>query len=120
MDNEAGLEHISRRTTQDVDVLFVISDNSARSVRSAGRVKKLLEEIKTKVNKVYLIMTKTSEQDVENLREEIDRTGLELIGIIPADPTLVQFDIKGRPLSELPADSPAVKVAFGILDRLKI
>jgi CO dehydrogenase maturation factor len=120
MDNEAGLEHISRRTTQDVDVLFVISDNSARSVRSAGRVKKLLEEIKTKVNKVYLIMTKTSEQDVENLMEEIDKTGLELLGIIPADPTLVQFDIKGRPLAERPADSPAVKAVSGILDKLKI
>lgn len=120
LDNEAGLEHISRRTTQDVDILFVISDNSARSVRSAGRVKKLLEEIKTKVNKVYLIMTKTSEQDVENLREEIDRTGLELLGIIPADPTLVQFDIKGRPLAELPADSPAVKAVSGILDKLKL
>lgn len=120
MDNEAGLEHISRRTTQDVDYLFIISDNSARSIRSAGRVKKLLSEIKTKVNKVYLIVTRATEQDIENLKEEIEKTGLELVGIVPNDPMITQFDIKGRPLFELPDDSPAVTSVYGILDKLKI
>ena len=120
LDNEAGLEHISRRTTQDVDYLFVVSDSSARSIRSAGRVKKLLAEIKTKVNKVYLIVTKATEEDIENLRDEIDKTGLELIGIVPNDPMITQFDIKSRPLFELPSDSPAVTAVTEILDRLKI
>jgi len=120
MDNEAGLEHISRRTTQDVDVLFVISDSSARSVRSAGRVNELLKQIKTKVKKVYLILTKATEQDVENLKEEIDKTGLQLIGIIPADPMVTQFDIKGKPLFELPDDSAAVTAVNAILDKLNI
>jgi CO dehydrogenase maturation factor len=120
MDNEAGLEHISRRTTQDVDVLFVISDSSARSIRSAGRVKKLLEEIKTKVNKVYLIVTKATEQDVEILEEEIAKTGLELAGIIPNDPLITQYDIQGRPLFDLPSDSPAVQAINKVLDKLKI
>jgi len=120
MDNEAGLEHISRRTTQDVDFLFVISDSSARSIRSAGRVKKLLEEIKTKVNKVYLIVTKATEQDVEFLRDEIEKTGLELTGIVPNDPLITQYDIKGRPLFELPSDSPAVQAINEVLDKLKI
>lgn len=120
LDNEAGLEHISRRTTQDVDVLFVISDSSARSIRSAGRVKKLLEEIKTKVNKVYLVVTKANEQDIESLKEEIDKTGLELVGIVPNDPLITQYDIKSRPLFELPSDSPAVRAVYDILDKLKI
>ncbi len=120
LDNEAGLEHISRRTTQDVDYLFVVSDSSARSIRSAGRVKKLLAEIKTKVIKVYLIVTKATEEDIENLRDEIDKTGLELIGIVPNDPMITQFDIKSRPLFELPSDSPAVTAVTEILDRLKI
>ena len=120
LDNEAGLEHISRRTTQDVDFLFVISDSSARSIRSAGRVKKLLEEIKTKVKKVYLIVTKATEQDIESLREEIEKTGLELAGIIPNDPMVTQYDIKSRPLFELPSDSPAVTAVHSILSQLKI
>ncbi len=120
MDNEAGLEHISRRTTQDVDVLFVISDSSARSIRSAGRVKKLLEEIKTKVNKVYLIVTKATEQDIALLEDEIEKTGLELAGIVPNDPLITQYDIKGRPLFDLPSDSPAVQAINTILGKLKI
>ena len=120
MDNEAGLEHISRRTTKDVDCLFVISDSSARSVRSAGRVNELVKQIKTRVNKIFLILTKASEADAESLKEEIARTGLELAGVIPNDPLVTQFDIKGKPLFELPGDAPSVKAVYNILDNIKI
>lgn len=120
MDNEAGLEHISRRTTQDVDTLFVISDSSARSIRSAGRVNQLVNQIKTKVNNIYLIVTRATEQDIENLKEEIDKTGLKLTGIIPADPMITEFDIRSKPLFDLPADSPAVKAVNAILDKLAL
>lgn len=120
MDNEAGLEHISRRTTQDVDFLFVISDNSARSVRSAGRVNELVKQIKTNVKNIYLIVTKATPEDVESLKEEIGKTGLKLAGIIPNDPMITEYDVKSRPLFELPADSSAVKAVYGILDSLKV
>lgn len=120
MDNEAGLEHISRRTTKDVDILFIISDNSARSVRSAGRVNQLLKQINTKVKRVYLIMTKSTPQEIENLKDEIEKTGVELVGIIPNDAALTEFDVKGKPLFELPDDSSAVKAVYQILDQLKI
>ncbi len=120
MDNEAGLEHISRRTTQDVDYLFVISDNSARSVRSAGRVNALLKQINTKVKNVYLILTKATPEDVESLKEEIEKTGLKLAGIIPNDPGITEYDVKSRPLFELPGDSSAVKAVNEILDSLNI
>jgi CO dehydrogenase maturation factor len=120
MDNEAGLEHISRRTTKDVDVLFVISDSSARSIRSAGRVNDLVKQIKTKVTRIYLIITKATAQDVENLKVEIEKTDLELAGIIPSDPLVTEYDIKSKPLFELPADSTAVKAVYDILDKLKI
>jgi CO dehydrogenase maturation factor len=120
MDNEAGLEHISRRTTKDIDVLFVISDSSARSVRSAGRVNDLIKQIKTKVGRIYLIVTRATEEDVENLKGEIDKTGLTLAGIIPGDPLVTEYDIKSKPLFELPADSLAVRAVYDILDKVKI
>lgn len=120
MDNEAGLEHISRRTTQDVDYLFVISDSSARSVRSAGRVNQLVKQIKTKVKNIYLIITKATEQDIENLKDEIEKTGLKLSGIIPADSLVTEYDIKSKPLFDLPDDSAAVKAVYEILNNLKI
>jgi CO dehydrogenase maturation factor len=120
LDNEAGLEHISRRTTQDIDMLFVISDNSARSVRSAGRVNELVKQLKTKIKNICLVLTKATEQDVENLKEEINKTGIPLVGIIPADPLVTQYDIKSKPLFELPDDSAAVIATNEILKKLKI
>ncbi len=120
MDNEAGLEHISRRTTQDVDYLFVISDCSARSVRSAGRVNELVKQIKTKVKNICLILTRATPEDAESLREEIEKTGLKLAGIIPGDPRITEYDIKSKALFELPEDSPALQAVREILDRIKV
>ena len=120
MDNEAGLEHISRRTTKDIDFLFIVSDSSARSVRSAGRVYKLIKQLNTKVNNIYLILNKTTQEDVEVLKDEIEKTGLKLGGIIPSDPLITEYDIRGKALFELPADSPSVKGLYKILDNLKI
>jgi len=120
LDNEAGLEHLSRRTTEDVDFLFVISDSSARSIRSAARVNQLVKQIKTNIKNICLIVTKATETDIENLKEEIGKTGLELAGVIPFDPAITEYDVKGTPLFELPSSSPAVKAVNTILDKIKI
>jgi CO dehydrogenase maturation factor len=120
MDNEAGLEHISRRTTDDIDFLFVITDNSVRSVRSAARVNDLLKQIKTKVKNTCLILTKATENDVEELTSEISKTGLNLAGIIPYDSNIKEYDIKGKALFELPQDSSAQEAVNNILKKLEI
>lgn len=120
MDNEAGLEHISRRTTRDIDVMFVVSDCSARSVRSAGRINQLIKQLNTKVNQIYLILNRATPEDAESLADEIEKTGLPLAGVIPGDPQITEYDIKGKPLFELPEDSPALSELYRILDRLKI
>jgi CO dehydrogenase maturation factor len=120
MDNEAGLEHISRRTTRDIDVMFVVSDCSARSVRSAGRINQLIKQLNTKVNQIHLILNKATPEDAKSLAAEIEKTGLTLAGVIPGDPQITEYDIKSKPLFELPEDSPAVKAIYEILDNLKI
>lgn len=119
-DNEAGLEHLSRRTTQNVDFLFVISDASARSIRSARRVKELVESLKLEVKKMYLVVTKVQSGNIEALRGEIDDTGLELIGTIPLDNNVVEYDLHSRPLVELPDDTPAVIAVQDILTKAGI
>lgn len=111
-DNEAGLEHLSRRTTQNVDYLFVISDASARGIRSAKRVKELVETISLDVKKMYLVVTKVDKGSIKALQGEIDQTGLELIGTIPVDSNVAEYDLHSKPLVQLPDDSPAV-VAVG-------
>lgn len=120
MDNEAGLEHISRRTTKDIDVMFVVSDCSARSVRSAGRIRQLIGQLSTRVNQIWLILNRAAPGDEEALKDEIEKTGLTLAGLIPGDPQITEFDIRGKPLFDLPEGSPALKAVREILDKLNI
>ena len=107
-DNEAGLEHLSRQVVQDINHFFIISDASARSIRSAGRVKQIVDNLHTKVHNIYLVVTKVMEAGIDDLMEEIQATGLELVGTIPYDPLVAEFDLKGKPLYDLPEDSKAV------------
>jgi CO dehydrogenase maturation factor len=120
MDNEAGLEHISRRTTRDIDIMFVISDCSARSVRSAGRVRKLISEIDTKVKRTYLVLNKATPEDVQILSEEIEKTNLELVGLISPDPDVAEYDALGKALFDLPENSLAVMSLYEIMDTIQM
>ena len=120
MDNEAGLEHISRKTTRDIDIMFVVSDCSARSVRSAGRIRKLIDQIDTKVKKTYLILNKATPEEALILKDEVEKTGLTLAGLIALDPMISEFDVNGKALFDLPGDSPAVQSLFNIMDDLKV
>jgi len=120
VDSEAGLEHISRRTIPRVEVMFVISDSSARGIRSAGRVHDLIRGLKSAVQTVYLIVTKSTEGSMESLRDEIERTGLTVIGDIPLDPLVVEYDLAGKPLFDLPDDAVSVQAVESILNRAGI
>jgi len=120
VDSEAGLEHISRRTIPRVDEMFVISDSSARGIRSAGRVHELIRGLKSPVETLHLIVTKTNEGSMESLSEEIENTGLTVIGDIPLDPLVVEFDLAGKPLFDLPDDAVSVKAVDRILSRAGI
>ncbi|WP_066635909.1 nucleotide-binding protein [Desulfolucanica intricata] len=120
MDNEAGLEHLSRRTTQDVDILFVVSDSSARGIRSAKRVKDLADSLNLKIKKIYLIVTKVEEGTIDALKEEIDKTGLELIGTIPLDDQVREYDLHSKSLVSLPDDSQVVLAVNDILKKANI
>lgn len=120
VDSEAGLEHISRRTIPHIDVMFVISDSSARGIRSAGRVHDLIRGLKSAVKTIYLIVTKTNEGSMDSLSEEIEKTGLTVIGDIPLDPKVVEYDLAGKPLYDLPDDAISVKAVDSILKRAGI
>lgn len=120
MDNEAGLEHLSRRTTQNVDVLLITSDASVRGIRSAGRIRELVESLNLGIKKMYLVVTKTVNEALPALREEIEKTGLELAGTVPMDEEVYRYDLEGKPLVSLPEESPAVKAVRDILQKTHI
>ena len=107
MDNEAGLEHLSRRTTQDVDHLFIVSDPSQRAVVAARRVAELVTELKIRIKHQYLILNRLSGPDIPApLKSFIDSVPVPLLGVIPNDGSLTEFEFSGRPLVELGDESP--------------
>ncbi len=118
IDNEAGLEHLSRRTTRDVDCLLVVSDPSIRGIVAAGRIAGLVRELQTRVGKVLLIVNRVDGELGPEARQEIERQGLELAGVVPVDSRVGAFDRAGRPLVELPEDSPVYVAVRKIVDRL--
>ncbi|ADL57898.1 AAA family ATPase [Methanothermobacter marburgensis] len=106
IDTEAGLEHLSRRTTQNVDVMMVVTDPSKRGILTARRILELSRELEIKFRKVFLVLNRVHEGDLEKL--EIDED-LEVIGVIPEDPLVSRYDMEGRSLYELPEDSAAFR-----------
>ena len=107
IDNEAGLEHLSRRTTRDVDLLLIISDPTMRGIIAAGRVVKLVDELKTAVSAMYLIVNRVNgDQLPELLLNAIEEHKLKLAGLIPTDPAVNELDALGEPMIKLPEDSP--------------
>ncbi len=118
MDNEAGMEHISRLTTKNVDVLLVVSDTSRRGLEAAIRIDKLSRELNIGVSKSYLIINQTRENPSDAVMAILDKEGLELGGTIPEDQKVYEFDLQGRPTMVLPADNPALNAAYRIFDRI--
>ncbi|MGQ9629291.1 MAG: ATP-binding protein [bacterium] len=124
IDNEAGLEHLSRRTTRDADYLLAVSDPTIRGITTAGRVAEIAEKLKINIGKIYLIVNRVPARAGEchpldqGLREAIDRLGLELLGVVPQDPTVTEFDTDGRPLIDIPSDSPAYRAIWRIAETI--
>ncbi len=106
VDNEAGMEHISRQTTRDVDVLLLVSDPSLRGVLTANRMKELIKELRTTVAKIGLVINRTPDGLPPEIDKAIKDTGLEVWKVLPFDRAIFDMEVKGKPLVELPADSP--------------
>jgi len=106
MDCEAGMEHISRQTTRDVDVLLLVSDPTIRGITVAARMRDLIGELRTKVGQICLVANRVKNGLPLEIKKAIDDFGLQLIATIPEDPYIADLEIKGTPLIELPQDSP--------------
>lgn len=118
IDNEAGMEHLSRLTTQNVNLLIITSDPSSRGVITAGRIRDLVLELNLNIDRTVLIVNRTQDDLDSAIAEQLEALGLEFAGTIPADEMVLQFDLEGKPTFGLPANSAAVRSAREIFDRL--
>jgi CO dehydrogenase maturation factor len=118
MDNEAGMEHISRRTTTDVDALLVVGDANPVAIRAAERIDELVDELNINVRNRYLVLNNLPNQLSRKAKEMLEELDLEVLGAIPRDEALLELSWEGRSLESLSADSPALEAMRGILDRV--
>jgi CO dehydrogenase maturation factor len=118
MDNEAGMEHLSRRTTQNVDELFIVSDNSAKGIRTAARIIELVAELKLSVKRHSVIVNFVTDKLTPPITDELLKAGIDPIATIPVDEEVYQYDLKLKPLINLPDTSKAVKVINDMMMKL--
>ena len=119
IDCEAGLEHLSRRTTRDADVMIVVTDATKKGILAAKRVKELSKEVNVEFDRIVVVANKVT-PEMRPLMEQLGKeNNLEIIGYIPFDPLISQFDIEGRSLMELPENSPCFLAAYEIFDGIK-
>lgn len=120
IDTAAGLEHFSRQIIRDVEDLVVVTDGSRRGMRTAERIRDLVKELDANVGNVFVIANKVTDTNKEMLTELAEELNLELIGTVPVDETVVERDLLGMPLFDLPEDSAAVQEVESIAKRLDL
>jgi CO dehydrogenase maturation factor len=120
MDNEAGMEHLSRRTTQDIDDLLIISDSTPMGIITAGRIRDLVDELELRVDNIYLIINRSNPELNENLIELIKEKNLNLLGIIPEDENLIEYSLNEKSILDLPTNSLSFLAVNVIMEKLLI
>lgn len=119
VDNEAGMEHLSRGILPGVDMILIISDCSRRGVQAASRIQELVSELKMKVSDIKLIINRAPNGELnKGIQEEIDKHGFDFAGVVPSDELIFDYDSDGTPTSSLPDDSVARMAFESILNRI--
>lgn len=119
VDNEAGMEHISRGVLPSMETAILVSDCSRRGIQAVGRIAKLIEECEMHPKTVGLIVNRAPKGELnDGIKEEIALQGLNLLGVVPQDDMVYEYDCEGKPTTQIPADSPVKKALYEILDHL--
>ncbi len=118
MDNEAGMEHLSRRTTQNIDGLLIISSHSVKGIRAAARIRDLAADLKLVIKKQIVIIDSVPVTLDPLVIEELDRLGIDFIATIPLDEEVYEYDLKLKSLLDLPDTSKAVIAVNDLMAKL--
>ena len=120
IDNEAGMEHLSRRTTRDVDHLLIVSDPTQRGLVAANRIASFRKELDIRIENAYLILNRVPKPIPPELEDQINKIDVPLIGAVPNDIELTTYEFSGRPLVELGDDSPIYQEISEIMQRIDL
>jgi CO dehydrogenase maturation factor len=120
IDNEAGMEHLSRRTTRDVDHLLVVSDPGQRGLSAAERIAAFRREMDIRIEHTGLVLNRVDGDVPPAVRQRIGGWDFPLLGVIPASDELADAEINGRPVVDLREDSPVYRAVAQMMSSLDI
>jgi CO dehydrogenase maturation factor len=118
MDNEAGLEHLSRKTTENVDELIIVSNHSIKGVRTIGNILDLIKELKLNVKRQSVVINQVAGALDPMIGKELEELGVRADAVIPMDGLIADYDLQQKPLTDLPDTSTAVMALDGLMDRI--
>ena len=119
VDNEAGMEHISRGILPSVDMVILVSDCSRRGIQAVGRIAELVKDLKLNPSIMKLIVNRAPNGQLDpGTMEEIEKQGLDLLGVLPHDMAIYEADCAGKPSSALPETEGAHAALIPLLDKL--
>jgi CO dehydrogenase maturation factor len=119
VDNEAGMEHLSRRTSGKVDILLMVTDYALRGLRAVGRINEMLGDLKLSVKHKGLIVNRAPKNLSKAFLDEVENIGVPILCTIPDDNNLFEFDMERLSLLELDDDSPAVVAIDEMMEKVK-
>jgi CO dehydrogenase maturation factor len=120
IDNEAGMEHLSRRTAQRIDYLLMVSDPTVRGIQTAGSIGRLLKELDTRVEEKYLIVNRIRNAMPQAIDASIKAEQLELLCSVPEDALIFETDQQGKSIWPILNQSSAYGVLGESLRQLNI
>ena len=121
VDNEAGLEHLSRGVLPQVDTIILVSDCSRRGVQAAGRLSEMIVDLQLGAKEVGLIINRAPKGEIsDGIREEIDKYGMRLLGVVPHDDAVYEYDSEGKPSVTVPVTSPVKQAVRKVFDQLAL
>jgi CO dehydrogenase maturation factor len=118
IDNEAGMEHLSRRTTKDVDLLLVVTDPTIRGMKAAGGIAELAKDIEIDIRAVQLVLNRVNGELPEPLQTAVEDLALPVAAYIPNDERVNHLDAMGEPLIHLNGDSPSGQVVEEMIEEI--
>ncbi len=119
MDCEAGIEHISRKTSSSIKDLLIITDASKMGLETVQRVKDVIEEVDAEIENFYVIANKVQDERIsKKIGKKAEELGMVYLGNIPLDPIVEEYNFEGKSLLNLPSTSPALKKVGEMLDTI--
>ena len=117
IDNEAGMEHFSRRTTRSADCLVLVSDYSITGIRTVKNIYNLVKELDINIKKELLLVNRVKESN-DMVEQQIKNSGIEYLESLPEDEDLLELSVKGLPTSALKDNSVILKIIERIGEKL--